>query len=75
MHAGLRSGVRYLREFGFVYIDDGSRVLRLSTASFDSLIAACLTSPKIVLRDHPSLFVDVRSPDEVQRRFMKAEFG
>jgi hypothetical protein len=73
MHVGLRKKVRFLRELGFVYLDDGERIFRLSEPAFDGLRGACHDTPGALLKRYPSLFVTVRSPAEVERRFVQAE--
>ncbi len=75
MHVGLRKKVRLLRELGFVYIDDGSRIFRLSEPAFESLRDACQDTPREMLERYPSLLVTVRSSDEARRRFAQAEVG
>lgn len=73
MYIGLRRNVKFQRELGFVYFDDGSRIFRLSDSAFDTMRSACHLSPKVVLERYPSLFVAVRSRDETARRFVNAE--
>lgn len=75
MNVGLRKKVRLLRELGFVYIDDGSRIFRLSEPAFESLRDACRDTPRDMLGRYPSLLVSVRSLDEAERRFAQAEVG
>lgn len=73
MHVGLRKKVRFLSDLGFVYLDDGGRIFRLSESDFFSLRSACLDAPAAMLRRYPSLLVVVRSAQEAERRFLQAQ--
>ncbi|WP_175656973.1 hypothetical protein [Burkholderia ambifaria] len=73
MPVGLRKEVRLLHDFGYVYLDDGARVFKLTDKAFDSMRSDCVQAPLQILRRYPNLFVTVRSRDEAERRFSAAE--
>ncbi|XXX77358.1 hypothetical protein WMF30_01110 [Sorangium sp. So ce134] len=73
--AGFREGVRFVRDAGFVYLDDGRASFRIGEAAFDALLLACRTEEreKVVAR-YPTLFRLYDAASDAEESIVKARF-
>jgi hypothetical protein len=71
-YVGLTSGIRGVRDLGYVYVDDGMKTFRLNARVFDQLVAGQADEAALRLASrYPSLFV-LYHDDETARSSLHA---
>ena len=78
-YIGLRASVKYRRELGFVFVDDGKRLFKIDGMAFqkieDSSRGECMDASIVekLINKHSSIFCIYSQPDKAQESFINQE--